>query len=67
MDGEGTRRDALLQDQKLRDLDQDLLIREFARDFGFLERDVRNYLRGRNLVPVDMAQGHCRHQEEEDS
>ena len=35
-----------------RQVDKDLLIKQFARDFGFLDRDIRNFLEGQGLEPM---------------
>jgi len=52
LDGEGMRQAEDLQRVTETMQDRELLVRQFARDFGFMYRDIRNSLEGQNLAPV---------------
>ena len=41
-----------MQKQREARQEQEMLIHQFARDFGFQQRDIKNWLQGRGLVPV---------------
>jgi len=52
LDGEGMRIQEQMQKQREARQEQEMLIHQFARDFGFQQRDIKNWLQGRGLVPV---------------
>ena len=52
LDGEGMRRQEEQERQREKEQERELLIRQFARDFGFMYRDIRNFLDGHGLVPT---------------
>lgn len=51
LDGEGMRKQEEMQKLREARQEQELLIQQFARDFGFVHRDIKNWLEGRGLVP----------------
>ena len=48
LDGEGMRKQEEQELFRQRQVDKDLLIKQFARDFGFLDRDIRNFLKDKD-------------------
>ena len=55
LDGEGMRMQEQIEKQREARREQEMLITQFAKDFGFQQRDIKNWLEGKGLVPVRRA------------
>lgn len=67
LDGEGMRQQEQMEQMRDAMQDRELLVRQFARDYGFQYRDIDAWLQGRGLRPVRREQPAAAAEEQYDS